>query len=131
MKYPRSYHPLTKYYFQPTPTQKFTHVFRVVGFFSALDDLPSACKFRLPDPANVMHYEVTVVPDDGFWKGGTFVFNVEVPKDYPYKPPKPVISSKVFGNLFFFVRLEMLAPVYRLASVLIEITRINLVIHCC
>ena len=65
-------------------------------FLSGLEDLPSACKFRLPDPANVLRYEVTVAPDEGFWKGGTFVFNVEVPKAYPYAPPKPIISSKVY-----------------------------------
>ncbi len=88
-----------------------------IVFLSGLEDLPSACKFRLPDPANVLLYEVTVAPDEGFWKGGTFVFNVQVPKDYPYKPPKPMISSKVYR--FFFLCSDMFrdaCAVCRLAS---------------
>jgi ubiquitin-conjugating enzyme E2 M len=41
-----------------------------------------------PRPDDLMNMEVTLKPDQGLWKGGTFKFTIAVPDAYPHDPPK-------------------------------------------
>ena len=36
---------------------------------------------------NLLHFLVTIKPDEGYYKGGKFVFNFNVPGVYPHEPP--------------------------------------------
>ena len=41
-----------------------------------------------PVPDDLTSMELTVAPDQGYWKGGKFVFSIKVPDMYPHEPPK-------------------------------------------
>jgi ubiquitin-conjugating enzyme E2 M len=57
-------------------------------------ELPQNCTLRLPNKEDLMNFEVSIVPDDGFWKDGTFVFSFNIPENYPHKPPKVLCTNK-------------------------------------
>jgi ubiquitin-conjugating enzyme E2 M len=57
-------------------------------------ELPASVQLSLPNKEDLMHFDVTIVPDEGYWKGATFVFAVDVPDDYPHKPPKVTCKTK-------------------------------------
>jgi ubiquitin-protein ligase len=42
-----------------------------------------------------MNFNVTLCPDEGFWKGGKFAFSFTIPSDYPHTPPKVLCTTKV------------------------------------
>jgi len=45
-------------------------------------------KINFPDPKNVANFTAYLTPDEGLYKGATFAFKIEVPKQYPFSPPK-------------------------------------------
>jgi ubiquitin-conjugating enzyme E2 M len=56
----------------------------------------SWCEMEFPDPDDIMSFTVTLKPDEGFWKGGSFTFKFEIPADYPHSPPKTLCVTKLF-----------------------------------
>jgi ubiquitin-conjugating enzyme E2 M len=58
-------------------------------------ELPQNCSLNLPNKEDLMNFTVSIVPDDGFWKDGTFVFSFNIPENYPHKPPKVLCQTKV------------------------------------
>mmetsp|Transcript_5898 Transcript_5898/g.9365 ORF Transcript_5898/g.9365 Transcript_5898/m.9365 type:complete len:189 (+) Transcript_5898:175-741(+) len=56
----------------------------------------SWCQMDFPDPDDIMNFNVTLMPDEGFWRGGKFTFSFSIPTDYPHSPPKTLCSTKVF-----------------------------------
>eukprot|EP01056_Protomagalhaensia_sp_Gyna25_P005696 Protomagalhaensia_sp_Gyna_25__5695@NODE_810_length_2565_cov_135_815519_g638_i0_p3_GENE_NODE_810_length_2565_cov_135_815519_g638_i0NODE_810_length_2565_cov_135_815519_g638_i0_p3_ORF_typecomplete_len177_score13_22UQ_con/PF00179_26/2_9e33ProkE2_B/PF14461_6/1_4e06RWD/PF05773_22/0_017_NODE_810_length_2565_cov_135_815519_g638_i049579 len=59
-------------------------------------ECPPQCKLSFPNEADCLNFVVNVKPDGGYWKGGTFTFNVSVPPSYPHDPPKVRCETKVF-----------------------------------
>jgi len=45
---------------------------------------------------HLLSFEVTLRPDEGYYKGGTFVFSFKVPPTYPHEPPKVMCLTKVY-----------------------------------
>merc|ERR1712065_11529 len=39
---------------------------------------------------------VEIVPSDGLWLGAKYEFEVSVPNNYPYSPPKVLCKTKVY-----------------------------------
>jgi ubiquitin-protein ligase len=60
-----------------------------------------------PRPDDLMNMEVTLKPDQGMWKGGTFKFTIAVPDAYPHDPPK---VRPVRARLLAFVGGRRWAP---------------------
>ncbi|OAG33640.1 ubiquitin-conjugating enzyme E2 M [Nematocida sp. ERTm5] len=41
----------------------------------------------------ILVYTITLL--DGYYKNHTYVFNINIPQNYPFSPPKPVCITKV------------------------------------
>uniref|UniRef100_A0A2K5NDG5 Uncharacterized protein n=1 Tax=Cercocebus atys TaxID=9531 RepID=A0A2K5NDG5_CERAT len=45
-------------------------------------NLPCTCKVHFPDPNKLHCFQLTVTPDEGYYQGGKFQFETEVPDAY-------------------------------------------------
>ncbi|KAF1591088.1 UNVERIFIED_CONTAM: NEDD8-conjugating enzyme UBE2F, partial [Eudyptes pachyrhynchus] len=45
-------------------------------------NLPCTCKVHFPDPNKLHCFQLTVSPDEGYYQGGKFQFETEVPDAY-------------------------------------------------
>ena len=52
--------------------------------------LPSTCKTEFEDPDDLLNFQLIICPDEGFYRGGRFVFNFKVGNNYPHEPPKVI-----------------------------------------
>ena len=50
--------------------------------------LPKTCQLEFEDVDDLRGFRLIVCPDEGYWKGGRFVFEVIVPPEYNLKPPR-------------------------------------------
>lgn len=46
---------------------------------------PGTCSVAFDDPNDLRTFTLTVKPDEGFWKNGTFIFYISVPVEYNIK----------------------------------------------
>lgn len=49
----------------------------------------------LPEVDNIMKLKVKVTPTDGLYQGATFSFDLDIPHNYPYEPPKATCTTMV------------------------------------
>ena len=74
---------------------------------------------------DLMNFKLEILPDDGIYKGGTFVFDVKVPQTYPHDPPKVLCETTVFhpnidmeGHVCLNILREDWKPVLTIQSVM-------------
>lgn len=86
-----------------------------------------------PDPNDIFNFTLKISPDEGFYKGGTFLFTFKVNTNYPHDPPKVLCTQKVFigfiqiyhpnidleGNVCLNILREDWKPVLNINSVII------------
>lgn len=60
------------------------------------ENLPDTCKLDFKNVNSLHEFDLTITPDECFWKGGTFHFHVTVPEDYNIKPPHVLCKTKVW-----------------------------------
>uniref|UniRef100_A0A9I9D3P9 UBC core domain-containing protein n=1 Tax=Cucumis melo TaxID=3656 RepID=A0A9I9D3P9_CUCME len=78
-------------------------------------NLPKTCSISFPNGKDdLMNFEVTIHPDEGYYLGGTFLFSFQVSPVYPHEPPKVKCKTKVTmltlsANLFVGYSLTHLA----------------------
>eukprot|EP00211_Chloroparvula_japonica_P015749 CAMPEP_0119122692 /NCGR_PEP_ID=MMETSP1310-20130426/2878_1 /TAXON_ID=464262 /ORGANISM="Genus nov. species nov., Strain RCC2339" /LENGTH=203 /DNA_ID=CAMNT_0007112391 /DNA_START=78 /DNA_END=689 /DNA_ORIENTATION=- len=89
-----------------------------------MDEVPGV-KVDFPDPDNLMVLKVEIKPPEGYYKGGTFVFSVNVPDNYPFTPPKVRCDTLVYhpnidfeGGVCLNILREDWTPVLNLGSVI-------------
>ncbi|UYV67653.1 UBE2F [Cordylochernes scorpioides] len=58
--------------------------------------LPGTCSVNFDNPNELHRFHLQVKPDEGFWKGGTFVFTVDVPSEYNMVPPKAKCLTRLW-----------------------------------
>ncbi|KAG7579631.1 Ubiquitin-conjugating enzyme E2 [Arabidopsis thaliana x Arabidopsis arenosa] len=59
-------------------------------------NLPKSCKISFPNGKNdLMNFEVTIKPDEGYYMNGKFVFTFQVSNVYPHEAPKVKCKTKV------------------------------------
>ena len=58
--------------------------------------LPKTCSVRFNDPNKLHLFTLTVSPSEGYWKGGHFVFNIDVPLTYNIAPPKVKCTTRIW-----------------------------------
>lgn len=89
-------------------------------------NLPKSCNISFPKGQDdLMNFEVTIRPDEGYYLGGTFVFTFQVPSVYPHEPPKVKCKTKVYhpnidleGNVCLNILREDWKPVLNVNTII-------------
>lgn len=52
----------------------------LICLFSDLNELnlPKTCSTEFPDPDDLLNFKLIICPDEGFYRGGRFVFSFKV-----------------------------------------------------
>ncbi|ORZ00328.1 putative ubiquitin-conjugating enzyme E2 [Syncephalastrum racemosum] len=89
-------------------------------------EIPSTIKLDFPDPADILHFKVTIHPDEGLYRAGSFNFTFNINNNYPHEPPKVHCEQKIYhpnidleGNICLNILREDWKPVLSLHSVLV------------
>lgn len=89
-------------------------------------DLPTTMKTNFPDPADLLNFTLTITPDEGMYKGGSFNFSFQINNNYPHEPPKVKCTQKIYhpnvdleGNVCLNILREDWKPVLNLNSVMV------------
>ncbi|KAG8950465.1 NEDD8-conjugating protein ubc12 [Tulasnella sp. 424] len=89
-------------------------------------ELPSTMKTTFADPSDILNFTLTITPDEGMYKGGTFDFSFAINTNYPHDPPKVKCIPKVYhpnldleGNVCLNILREDWKPVLNLTSVMV------------
>ncbi|KAI3359137.1 hypothetical protein L3Q82_002592 [Scortum barcoo] len=60
-------------------------------------NLPKTCEINFPDDDDLLNFRLIISPpDEGFYKGGKFVFSFKVGQGYPHDPPKVKCETMVY-----------------------------------
>ncbi|XP_047338215.1 NEDD8-conjugating enzyme Ubc12-like [Impatiens glandulifera] len=89
-------------------------------------NLPKCCNVAFPNGKDdLMNFEFTIQPDEGYYVGGTFLFSFQVPPVYPHEPPKVKCKTKVYhpnidleGNVCLNILREDWKPVLNVNTVI-------------
>ncbi|CAL5378609.1 hypothetical protein ACSBR2_019383 [Camellia fascicularis] len=89
-------------------------------------NLPKSCTMAFPNGKDdLMNFEVTIRPDEGYYLGGTFIFTFQVPAVYPHEPPKVKCKTKVYhpnidleGNVCLNILREDWKPVLNINTII-------------
>lgn len=69
---------------------------------SELDLQATTAQVDVPDKDNLRELLLTLKPKEGYYRGGTFKFQVSVPAEYPHQPPKVVYELDLNGGKRIF-----------------------------
>ena len=79
-----------------------------------------------PDPDDILNFTLTIEPDEGMYKGGTFHFNFAINQNFPHDPPKVKCTQKIYhpnidleGNVCLNILREDWKPVLNLNAVIV------------
>ncbi|CAF0867255.1 unnamed protein product [Adineta ricciae] len=99
---------------------------RVTKDLSEIGTLPPTCQVTYPNKDDLLHFTLTITPDDGFYKGGRFVFLFTIESEYPHTPPKVKCTQKIYhpnidleGNVCLNILREDWKPVLTILSVIL------------
>ncbi|KAI9243639.1 ubiquitin-conjugating enzyme/RWD-like protein [Sporodiniella umbellata] len=89
-------------------------------------DIPETIQLEFPDASNILNFTASILPDEGFYKGGLFRFTFAVGNGYPHEPPKVHCTQKIYhpnidleGNICLNILREDWKPVLSLQAVLV------------
>ncbi|XP_035814747.1 putative ubiquitin-conjugating enzyme family isoform X2 [Zea mays] len=100
------------------------------GIFTSEDiselNLPKTTSISFPNGKDdLMNFEITIRPDEGYYMGGAFVFTFQVSPSYPHDPPKVKCKTKVYhpnidleGNVCLNILREDWKPVLNINTVI-------------
>ncbi|KAG2578394.1 probable NEDD8-conjugating enzyme Ubc12-like [Panicum virgatum] len=88
-------------------------------------NLPKTTKISFPNGKDdLMNFEATIKPDEGYYVGGKFLFTFQVPPAYPHEPPKVKCKTKVYhpnidleGNVCLNILREDWKPVLNINTI--------------
>jgi len=88
--------------------------------------LGSTMKTDFPDPDNILAFTLTIIPDEGIYKGGIFHFTFNMSQNYPHEPPKVKCTQKIYhpnidpeGNVCLNILREEWKPVLNLNAAIV------------
>ncbi|KAL2814172.1 ubiquitin-conjugating enzyme/RWD-like protein [Aspergillus granulosus] len=88
--------------------------------------LGNTMKMTFPDKDDILNFTLTIEPDEGMYKGGSFVFTFNVNQNFPHDPPKVKCTQKIYhpnidleGNVCLNILREDWKPVLNLNAVIV------------
>ncbi|KAM0944189.1 putative ubiquitin-conjugating enzyme E2, ubiquitin-conjugating enzyme/RWD [Dioscorea sansibarensis] len=89
-------------------------------------DLPSTTAIMFPNGKDdIMNFDISIRPDEGYYRGGTFLFSFQVLNSYPHEPPKVKSKMKVYhpnidlkGNVCLNILREDWMPVLNINTII-------------
>ncbi|KAI6248019.1 NEDD8-conjugating enzyme [Erysiphe necator] len=88
--------------------------------------LPSNMFTEFPDPDDTLNFKLTIMPDEGMYKGGRFQFTFSISQNFPHEAPKVKCIEKIYhpnidldGNVCLNILREDWKPVLNLQSVVV------------
>ncbi|KAE8727139.1 NEDD8-conjugating enzyme Ubc12 [Hibiscus syriacus] len=89
-------------------------------------NLPESCSISFPNGKDdLMNFEVSIRPDEGYYVGATFLFSFQVSPTYPHESPKVKCKTKVYhpnidleGNVCLDILREDWKPVLNINTVI-------------
>ncbi|KAL2521018.1 NEDD8-conjugating enzyme Ubc12 [Forsythia ovata] len=89
-------------------------------------NLPKTCTISFPNGKDdLMNFEVTIRPDEGYYLGGAFVFSFQISTMYPHEAPKVKCKTKVYhpnidleGNVCLNILREDWKPVLNINTII-------------
>ena len=95
-------------------------------------------KTEFPNPDDILNFNLTIEPDEGMYKGGSFRFDFKINQNFPHDPPKVKCKQKIFhpnidveGNVCLNILREDWKPVLNLNAVIVGLqVRSALLIPC-
>ncbi|XP_042390601.1 NEDD8-conjugating enzyme Ubc12-like isoform X1 [Zingiber officinale] len=88
-------------------------------------NLPKSTDITFPNGKDdLMNFEISIRPDEGYYQGGTFIFTFQVSPSYPHEPPKVKCKTKVYhpnidleGNVCLNILREDWKPVLSINTI--------------
>lgn len=88
-------------------------------------NLPSNTTMHFPEGKDkIFHFEITMIPDQGYHRNGRFLFTFNISHNYPYEAPKVKCKTKVFhpnidleGNICLNILREDWKPVLSVSTI--------------
>ncbi|XP_078153271.1 NEDD8-conjugating enzyme Ubc12-like isoform X2 [Carex rostrata] len=89
-------------------------------------NLPNTTSICFPNGKDeLMNFEISIRPDEGYYFGGMFTFTFQVSPSYPHEPPKVKCKTKVYhpnidleGNVCLNILREDWKPVLSINTVI-------------
>ncbi|KAH9835978.1 NEDD8-conjugating enzyme UBC12 [Teratosphaeria destructans] len=88
--------------------------------------LPGTMNTHFPNPDDILNFTLTLAPDEGLYKGGTFTFTFAISQNFPHEPPKVKCQQKIYhpnidleGNICLNILREDWKPVLNLNAVIV------------
>jgi len=88
--------------------------------------LGSTMSTEFPNPDDILNFRLTLTPDEGLYKSGTFLFTFAIPANFPHEPPKVKCTQKIYhpnidleGNVCLNILREDWKPVLNLNAVIV------------
>jgi len=88
--------------------------------------LGSTMKITFPIPDDILNFTLTIEPDEGMYKGGSFLFTFVINQNFPHDPPKVKCTQKIYhpnidleGNVCLNILREDWKPVLSLNAVIV------------
>src|SRR5438105_3711057 len=90
-------------------------------------------KMHFPNPDDILNFTLTIEPDEGMYKGGTFNFTFN--QNFPHDPPKVKCTQKIYhpnidleGNVCLNILREDWKPVLNLNAVIVGLQVCSLLV---
>ena len=81
---------------------------------------------EFPNPDDILNFTLTIDPDEGMYKMGTFHFSFAINQNFPHDPPKVKCMQKIYhpnidleGNVCLNILREDWKPVLNLNAVIV------------
>ncbi|KAF6842172.1 ubiquitin-conjugating enzyme [Colletotrichum musicola] len=88
--------------------------------------LGSTMKTDFPDADDILHFTLTIEPDEGMYRTGRFNFTFDIPQSFPHEPPKVRCKEKIYhpnidleGKVCLNILREDWKPVLNLNAVIV------------